>query len=59
MNLCRMFFVQSPKPTPSMHQKLTKLGTCCMQNNQLPTKSPIELEDNSRKVCVLHLNSDT
>ena len=28
-------------------QKLTKLGRCCMQNNQLPTKSHFELEDNS------------
>jgi hypothetical protein len=30
-----------------MHQKLTKHGRFCKQNNQLPTKSHDELEDNS------------
>jgi hypothetical protein len=32
---------------PRMHQKLTKHGRFCKQNNQLPTKSHDELEDNS------------
>jgi len=30
-----------------MHQKLTKHGRFCKQNNQLPTKSHDELEDYS------------
>ena len=33
--------------TSSMHQKFTEHGTFCIQNNQLPTKSPVELKDNS------------
>ena len=33
MNRYRMFLVQSSLPS-SMHQKLTKHGKCCMQNNQ-------------------------
>jgi hypothetical protein len=30
-----------------MHQKLTKHGRFCKQHNQLPTKTHVELEDNS------------
>ena len=30
-----------------MHQKLTDYGRCCMLNNQLQTKSQVELEDNT------------
>ena len=30
-----------------MHQKLTKHGRFCKQNNQLPIKSHVELKDNS------------
>jgi hypothetical protein len=30
-----------------MHQKLTKHGRFCEQNNHLPTKSHVELKDNS------------
>ena len=41
MNQYRMLFVQI------MHQNLTEHGKCCMRNNQLPTKTPVELNDNS------------
>jgi hypothetical protein len=47
MNQYRMFFVQTSTPLPRMHQKLTKHGKFCKQNNQLPTISHDELEDNS------------
>jgi hypothetical protein len=30
-----------------MHHKLTKHGRFCKQNNQLPTKTHVELKDNS------------
>ena len=30
-----------------MHPKLTKHGKFCKQNNLLPTKTHVELEDNS------------
>jgi len=30
-----------------MHQKLTKHGKFCKQNNQLPTKAHVVLQDNS------------
>jgi hypothetical protein len=30
-----------------MHQKPTKHGRLCKQNNQLPTKSHVEFKDNS------------
>ena len=33
-NQYRMFFVQTSTLPPSMHQKLTKHGRSCMQNNQ-------------------------
>ena len=47
MNQYRMFFVQtSTLPTPRMHNFFTENGTCCMQINQLPIKSPVELQDN-------------
>ena len=47
MNRNKTFFVQTPHYLPRMHQKLTKHGRFCKQNNQLPTKSHDELEDNS------------
>ena len=34
---------------PSTYRKLTEHGRCCMQNNQLLTKSPAELSSNSTK----------
>ena len=40
-----MFFVQTSSLPPNMHQKLTEHGGCFMQNNQLPTRSHVELED--------------
>jgi hypothetical protein len=36
-----------------MHHKLTKHGKFCKQNNQLPTKSHDELEDNSIRLSYL------
>jgi hypothetical protein len=42
-----MFFIQTSTLPPHMHQKLTKCGRFCKQNNQLPTTSHVELEDNS------------
>jgi hypothetical protein len=42
-----MFFAQTSTPPPRMHQKLTKHGRFCKQNNQLPTKTHVELKDNS------------
>ena len=47
MNQNRLLFIQIHTLPPSMHQKLIGHGRCCMQNNQLSTKSPIELKDNS------------
>jgi len=41
-------FVQISTLRPGMHQKITKHGRCCMQNYQLPTKSHVELENNSK-----------
>ena len=52
MNRYRMLFVQTSTLPPSMHQKLTKHGKFCKQNNQLPTKSHDELEDTS---IIFHL----
>jgi hypothetical protein len=49
MNRYRMFFVQTSTLPPRMHQKLTKPGRFCKQNNQLPTKSHVELKDNSNE----------
>jgi hypothetical protein len=39
-------FSQTSTPTPSLHRKLTEHGKWCMQNNQLPAKCPVELNDN-------------
>jgi hypothetical protein len=47
MNRYRMFFVQTSTLPPRMHQELTKHGRFYNQNNQLPTKSHVELKDNS------------
>jgi hypothetical protein len=39
-----MFYVvQTSTLPPRMHQKLTKHGRFCKQNNQLPTKTHAEL----------------
>jgi hypothetical protein len=44
-----------------MLHKLTKHGTFCKQNNQLPTKIHVELKDNSNKAqkftAALHLEA--
>ena len=53
MNRYRMFFVQTSTWPPNMHLKLTKHGRFCKHNNQLPTKSHVELEDNSNVVSVI------
>ena len=42
-----MFFGRTSTQPPNMHQKLTKNERFYKQNNQLPTKSHDELEDNS------------
>jgi hypothetical protein len=42
-----MFYVQTSTLPSRMHQKLTKHGRFCKQNNQLPTKTRVELKDNS------------
>ena len=47
MNQYGMPFVQTSTLTPSMHPKLTEHGKLCMRNNQLPTKTLVELKDNS------------
>ena len=52
MDKDRMFFVQTSTLTPGMHQKLNKHGKYCMQNNQLPTQSLVELMDNSIVVMI-------
>jgi hypothetical protein len=54
MNRYRMFFVQTSTPPLRMHQKLTKHGRFYKQNNQLPTKSHVELKDNSNCPVILH-----
>ena len=46
MNRYRMFHVQTSTLPLGMHQKLTKHERFYKQNNQLPTKSHDELEDN-------------
>jgi hypothetical protein len=46
MNQYRMFYVQTSTLPPRMHHKLTKHGRFCKQNNQLPTKTHVELKDN-------------
>ena len=52
---CRMFYAQTSTPHPSMHRILTEHGRWCMQNNQLPTKSHVELEDNSNLSVIIIL----
>jgi hypothetical protein len=47
MNQYRPFFIQTSTLPPHMHPKLTKRGSLYKQNNQLPTKSDDELEENS------------
>jgi hypothetical protein len=47
MNQYRTFFIQTSTLPARIHQKLTKHGKVCKQNNKLPTKSHDELEDNS------------
>ena len=47
MNQYRMFYLQTSTLPPRMHHKLTKHERFCKQNNQLPTKSNVELKDNS------------
>jgi hypothetical protein len=42
-----MFFVQTSTLPPRMHHKLTKHGRFYKQNNQLPTKTHVELKDDS------------
>jgi hypothetical protein len=56
MNRYRMFFIQTSTLPPRMHQKLTKHGRICQQNNQLPTKSHDELGDNSTMPHFQHSN---
>jgi hypothetical protein len=46
MNRCRMFFIQTSTLSPSMYRKLTQHGRCCMQSNELLTKSHAQSEDN-------------
>ena len=66
MNRYRMFFVQTSTLPSSMHWKLTKLGRCCMQNHQLPTKGHVKLQNGWntyhkcgrwKKTCVVNLPS--
>ena len=47
MSQHRMFLVETSTLTPSMHRQLTIYGRYCMQDNQLLTKSHVELEDTS------------
>jgi hypothetical protein len=39
-----------------MHHKLTKHGRFCKQNNQLPTKTHVELKDNSNDLLTQQLS---
>ena len=47
MNRYRKFYLQTSTLPPCMHHKLTKHGRFCKQNNQLPTKTRVELKDKS------------
>jgi hypothetical protein len=40
-------YLQTSTLPPRMHHKLTKHGRFCKENNQLPTKTHVELKDNS------------
>ena len=42
-----MFFVQASTLPRACTKKPTKREGCCMQNDQFPTKSPVESKDNS------------
>jgi hypothetical protein len=42
-----MSYLQTSTLPPRMHHKLTKHGRFCKQNNQLPTKTHVELKENS------------
>jgi hypothetical protein len=47
MDQYRKFFIQTSTPTPSMHRKHHGHGKFCIHNNQLPTRTLVELKDNS------------
>jgi len=48
MNSYKMFFVQTSTPIPNMHWKLnTDREIFLMQNNELLTKTPVGIKDNS------------
>ena len=47
MNRYRIFFVPTSTQPPSMPQKLTKHGRCCMQINQIPIISLVEIVEKS------------
>ena len=47
MDQYRMFFMQTSTRPPSMNRKPIKHGRCCIQINQLPTDTHVELEDKS------------
>lgn len=51
----RMLFVQISTLPPIVHQKLTKHGMSCIQNNQLPTKGLAEWKDNSIEQAKFYL----
>jgi hypothetical protein len=55
MNRYRMFIVQTSTLPSRMHHKLTKHGRFCKQNNQLPTKTHVELKGNSNVHQALYL----
>ena len=47
MNQYGIISVQTSTLIPNMHPKLTERGKLCMRNNRLPTKTPVELMNNS------------
>lgn len=64
MSQYKMLFVQTSTLPPSGHRKLTEHGKFCKENNELPTKSCVELEDKSNvlyliwnKVCKISLDA--
>jgi hypothetical protein len=54
MNRYWMFLISTLPPR--MHQKLTKHGRVCKQNNQLPTRNHVELKDNSITFLLFHID---
>ena len=50
-NRYRYFFVQTSTPTPSINQKVTEFGKCCMQNDQLR----LEVKDNAFVLSELYV----